>query len=135
MPATKHKREYLDTTAMFLSGICLLHCLALPMLLTMLPIAGVSLLDEAIFHRLILVFILPISLIALTMGCRQHRDGVTCILGVIGLTVLMVTALFGHDWFGFTGERVVTSLGGLVLATAHIRNFRCCRLHNCIHDH
>ena len=132
---TDSHRKLLDTTAVLLSGICLLHCLALPVLLTVLPIFNTQLLDEETFHLIMLVVILPVSVIALAIGCRQHKDRTTLILGTIGLGILTATAIFGHDWFGLTGERLVTSLGGLVLAAAHIQNYRCCRDHDCQHEH
>ncbi len=125
----------LDAVAVFLSGVCLLHCLALPVLLTLLPIFNVTLLSEKAFHLIMMLVILPISLIALTIGCRQHRDRLTVILGGIGLSVLTITALFGHNLFGLTGERLVTSVGGVILALAHIQNYRCCRQDDCQHDH
>ena len=129
------QRTYLDTAAVFLSGVCMLHCLALPVVLTVLPVLNISLLEESIFHLLLLVFILPVSLIALSIGCRQHKDFLTLMLGVLGLSILTFTATFGHALFGITGERIVTSIGGLILASAHIRNYLCCRKHACNHDH
>lgn len=129
-----NQRKLLDTSAVILSGICLLHCLALPVLLTLVPLAGVNLLDETTFHLVMLVIVLPISVVALTIGCLQHKDRATLLLGTLGLGILGATAFFGHDWFGLTGERVVTSFGGLVLAAAHIQNFRCCRYHDCQHE-
>lgn len=111
----------------------MLHCLALPFLLTLAPITQGTFLDEQTFHVLMLFVILPISLIALTIGCRQHKDKLTIALGAIGLTVLALTAFFGHDWFGVTGERIVTSMGGLILAGAHIQNYRICRHNDCDH--
>lgn len=93
MPINDHKRRLLDTTAVVLSGVCMLHCLALPIVLTVLPIVNVSLMDETTFHLVMMVVILPISLIALTIGCRQHKDRLTLILGTTGLTILTGTAL------------------------------------------
>ena len=83
---------------------------------------------------MILVFILPTSLIALSIGCRKHKDLLTLVLGSIGLSVLTFTAVFGHQAFGETGERFVTTIGGLVLAAAHLQNFRMCRSDNCDHS-
>lgn len=134
MPINDHKRRLLDTTAVVLSGVCMLHCLALPIVLTVLPIVNVSLMDETTFHLVMMVVILPISLIALTIGCRQHKDRLTLILGATGLAILTSTALFGHVWFGLSGERIMTSIGGLVLASAHIQNYRCCRQDDCAHE-
>lgn len=91
--------------------------------------------DEQLFHLVMLVLILPVSLIALTIGCRQHKDRLTIVLGSIGIVILAFTAFFGHDWFGLAGERVVTSFGGLILAGAHIQNYRICRNNDCQHEH
>jgi hypothetical protein len=129
------KRSLLDRVAVVLSSICMLHCLALPFLLTLAPITQGAFLDEQVFHILMLVLILPVSVIALTIGCRKHKDPLTMVLGSVGLVVLAITAFFGHDWFGMTGERIVTSLGGLILAGAHIQNYRICRHNDCHHEH
>ena len=124
----------LDSLAVILSGTCMVHCLALPVLMTLFPIVQGSLLEEQYFHLIMLGLILPTSLIALAVGCRKHKDPVTMALGAAGLITLTVTALIGHEIFGVLGERIVTSFGGLILATAHIRNYRCCREENCQHD-
>ena len=134
LPSSDKHRSFLDSIAVVLSGICLLHCLALPLVLTGLPIVNTVLLDEEIFHSIMIIVILPISVIALTIGCRQHRDALTIVLGSIGLLILTAMALFGHDMVGVTGERIVTSVGGLILAAAHIRNFLCCREDHCEHE-
>ena len=113
----------------------MVHCLVLPLLVTLFPIAQGSLLDEYYFHLIMLGLILPTSLIALFLGCRRHKDMLTIVLGAIGLSILTITALFGHDLFGLFYERVVTSVGGIILAAAHIQNFLCCRKDDCKHDH
>ena len=124
----------LDSLAVILSGTCMVHCLALPVLVTLFPIVQGSLLEEQYFHLIMLGLILPTSLIALTVGCRKHKDPVTIALGAAGLVTLTVTALIGHEIFGVLGERIVTTIGGLILASAHIQNYRCCRRENCQHD-
>ena len=130
-----NNQGHLDAIAVVLSGVCMLHCLALPLLLTISPILNVTLLSETVFHVLLLVFILPTSVIALTIGCQSHKDKITLVLGALGLSILTITAFFGHQLVGFTGERILTSFGGLILASAHIQNYRCCRRDNCNHDH
>jgi hypothetical protein len=129
-----HHSNRLDGLAVVLSGTCMLHCLALPLMVTVFPIVQGSLLEEQTFHLIMLVFILPTSLVALTVGCRRHRDRLTLVLGALGLTTLTITALWGHELFGFTGERIVTTIGGIILAAAHIQNFLCCRRDDCQHE-
>jgi hypothetical protein len=134
--APTHRERWLDGMAVFLSGTCMVHCLLLPLAVTVFPIMqGSSLLDEQTFHLIMLLFILPTSLIALTIGCRKHKDRPTMILGALGLSILTFTALLGHEIFGLVGERYVTTVGGLILALAHIQNFRRCRSVDCQHDH
>lgn len=132
---TKTDTKFADGAAVLLSGTCMLHCLVLPMLVTLFPIVQGSVLEEQTFHLLMLVFILPTSLLALTIGCRRHKDRLTITLGAIGLVTLTVTALFGHELLGLEWERVVTTIGGLILAAAHIQNYRCCQAADCDHDH
>ena len=131
---TDETRSLLDKTAVVLSAICLLHCLALPIVLTLLPVVNIVLLSEHVFHGLLLAFILPISVIALSIGCREHKDTATIVLGISGLAILTFCAIWGHTLLGITGERIVTSIGGLTLALAHIQNYRVCRRDNCAHD-
>lgn len=126
--------DNLDRLGIFLSATCLLHCLALPVLLTLAPIAQSSFLDEHTFHVLLLWFIVPTSLIALGIGCRDHRDSIILMLGAAGLTLLVAVALVGHTYIGERTERILTIVAGLMLAAAHIRNFRVCRAMRCDHE-
>jgi hypothetical protein len=124
----------LDRLGIFLSATCLLHCLSIPVLLTLAPIAQSSLLDEHTFHVILLWFIVPTSLIALGIGCRDHRDPIILLLGAVGLTLLVCVAVVGHTYISESTERVLTMLAGLLLAAAHIRNFRVCRAMRCDHE-
>ena len=122
----------LDKVAMSLSTVCLLHCLLAPVTLTLLPIAGSALVvPDEIFHRALLWVILPTSIIALTIGCKNHRDWRILGTGAVGMIILSAAAFAGHDWFGVTGEKWVTSAGGLILAYSHFLNYRTCRSLTC----
>ncbi|MBT3888839.1 MAG: MerC domain-containing protein, partial [Nitrosomonadaceae bacterium] len=62
------KREQMvtDKFAIGLSLICAIHCLALPLLLIILPSMIALQLDNEIFHTLIIITVLPVSIFALT---------------------------------------------------------------------
>ncbi|MCB1691958.1 MAG: MerC domain-containing protein [Pseudomonadales bacterium] len=135
MPSSTERTRRLDALAVFLSGACMVHCLALPLLFTLFPILQGSLLEESYFHMLMLLLVVPTSTIALSVGCRRHKDLATIVLGTIGLVILTITAVFGHELFGYVGERIATTIGGLVLSCAHIRNYLKCREVDCQHDH
>ena len=120
-----------DKTAIGLSAICAVHCLALPIALTVLPsIASLPLGDES-FHQVLIFFILPTSIVALTLGCRRHRHWNVMGWGVLGLVVLISTALLGHDLLGEQVEKVTTVLGTVLVAISHTANFRRCRAFDC----
>ena len=96
-----------DLFAVSSSGLCMIHCLATPVLLIFLPVLGASVLSGDEFHAAILWFILPTSLLALTLGCRRHKDRYVAALCAIGLAVILVAARFGDTLFGEIGERIL----------------------------
>ena len=120
----------IDKVAISLSLLCAVHCVALPVALVMLPALAATALGDESFHRWMLVAALPTSLIALTMGCRRHRDMSVMAIALPGLGVLTFTAFFGHDLLGETGEKIASVLGASLIALSHLRNHALCvRLH------
>jgi hypothetical protein len=63
-----------DVVVILLSNMCLVHCLALPILTVTIPSFLSIYLDEDAFHLWMLVFVVPISLLTLMMGCRRHKQ-------------------------------------------------------------
>ena len=122
-----NSRSITDTTAISLSLLCTIHCLVLPLLAALLPsIAALPLTDE-IFHIWMVIAVVPISTYALTMGCKNHKRYQILLMGSIGLIVLCVVAFFGHDLLGEELEKVFTVVGAVIIATAHIWNYRLCQ--------
>ncbi len=117
----------LDKTAVALSGICLVHCLALPLAITLFPLLGTTLIDHDTFHHLILFVVLPTTAVALAVGYRHHRSLWIAALGFLGVGALVFAAFAVHALHGESLERWVTVAGGITLALAHIGNFRLCR--------
>lgn len=120
-------RPWADRAAMGLSTLCAIHCLLLPVLVTLLPaIAGVGLDDEA-FHVWMVVLVLPVSVYALVSGCRVHKRLSVLLLGLAGLLVLLAAIILGHAVLGDIGERAATLFGALLVAFSHLRNYRLCQ--------
>ncbi len=109
----------------------MVHCLLTPVLLIAVPVLSTSMLVDEQFHLVLLAFVLPVSLVALFLGCRRHKDGVVVLLGGLGLVSLAVVALLGHDTLGEFGERSATVVSGVILAAGHLRNYRLCRHEGC----
>ena len=120
-----------DKTAISLSIVCALHCLALPSLLVILPsLTALNLADEMV-HIWMLVAVIPISIYALTMGCRKHKRLSIMLLGLVGLAVLIAAALLGHGILGEAGEKAVVTTGAFIIAVSHWQNHQLCRRLNC----
>lgn len=121
----------LDIIAVSLSGLCAIHCLFTPLALILFPVIAGSLFASEDFHLFMLWVILPTSGLAIALGCRNHKDIAVLLLGLGGLSLLIVSAFWGHTWVGETGERLLTLAGGLIMATGHVRNYRLCRNNHC----
>ena len=116
-----------DKGAIGLSLLCAAHCLALPLIITLLPsLAAYGLADEAL-HTWIILAVIPLSTFALTMGCKRHREFSVLYTGCTGLLLLCLAPLLGHELLGEAGEKGLTLAGAALIAASHIKNFRLCR--------
>lgn len=119
-----------DKAAISLSVLCSIHCLAMPLLVVLLPSIGALPLSDEAFHLWMLYAVVPISAYALTMGCKNHKRYRVLVLGGIGLLLLVTAALAGHDTLGETGEKILTVVGTGFIAIGHIWNYRLCQQHS-----
>ncbi|UPT62637.1 MAG: MerC domain-containing protein [Hyphomonadaceae bacterium JAD_PAG50586_4] len=110
----------MDATALGLSTLCILHCLGLPLLAAALPLA-VGLAEAEWVHWLLVALAAPAALIAIAPSLAQRpipwRIPTLAVLGLSGLG----SALFVSSE---TWETALSVSGALVLATAHILNWR-----------
>ena len=117
-----------DRTAISLSVICLLQCLALPVSLLFFPTFFLLPLIEQWFHSLLLLLVVPISIFAMLLGCRKHKSYNIIFYGLLGLGILIVNVIWGHDLFGESGEIISTAIGTSILSYGHIQNQKLCKL-------
>ncbi|HDS1218654.1 TPA: MerC domain-containing protein [Stenotrophomonas maltophilia] len=111
----------LDAGALALSSLCLLHCLALPLLAAALPLFGAWAQAEWV-HLLFVAIALPLTGYALWRADRRHRLPVMGWTAAgLGLGLLLAGALElpSHAW-----ETPLTVTGSLLLAATHIWNAR-----------
>jgi MerC mercury resistance protein len=119
-----HLSRHFDQIAIALSAICIVHCLALPIVVTVLPIAALSLGDNQHFHGLMLWVVVPTSLVGLLLGYRLHQRAGLVALGALGMAVLAAAATYGHAGWPLVLEVAVSVAGSLMLGAAHWLNFR-----------
>ncbi len=115
-------RLLLDRLAIGLSGLCLLHCMAGFVLLTLFALTG-DWLDHRV-HIVGLVFAIPLAAVALWRGWRLHGRRDIGVMGVAGLVIMAVSLAVEH---GDLAEMLVSMAGVLLLAIAHWRNLQALR--------
>lgn len=129
---TKFKMTW-DGVGMALSGLCIIHCLLLPIFLIGFPvITGFIPISEDLTHKILLLFLLPTALFAVYSGYRMHQQKKPLVLMMIGLTIVLLGTLFLHDYVEHYWEPIVVTLGSLIIVRAHFLNRHHCR--RCEHD-
>jgi hypothetical protein len=117
-----------DLTGIVLSFTCLIHCLALPLLLLLAPALSrwIALPEEV--HAAILLLAVPAAAMAMRDGWRRHRRPAPAILAVAGLGLLALGLSAHEGWIAVAdpeaADRLLTSVGALTLAAAHLVNWR-----------
>ena len=102
MKLTEAKKQFSDKLSICLSVCCILHCIALPFLILLIPsVASLWINDESV-HVVLVLLAIPISLFAMSVSLRKHHNYKCIALALIGLA-LLVLAIFMHD-IGFSGE-------------------------------
>jgi len=111
-----------DLVGLVLSGVCLLHCLLLPVAVVAAPALAVWLGEtETSVHWLLFAAALLVSGGALLAGLRRHGVWLVVLLGGLGL--LAMAAAAAH-LFGRGVELVLTVIGASIVALAHVMNLR-----------
>lgn len=116
-----------DVLAVGLSTVCLFHCLVLPIAITLLPFLSGSFLASEHFHVWMVVTVVPVSFFALTLGCKQHKSAIVLTLGTLGITLLITALFINENTLGGYGEKLLTTIASIMIATGHILNFKLCR--------
>lgn len=115
-------RRRLDQIGIGLAGLCALHCLATLGLISALGLGGHFLFDESI-HRVGLMLALGVAALAIGWGMLRHRRTLPFLVALGGLALMGLALVVPHG----TNEFVLTLLGVLVVAAAHMLNMRAAR--------
>lgn len=112
-------RARLDRFGVVLSGLCLIHCLAGLFLVGVLGLGGGVLLDPSI-HRIGLILALVVGASTIGLGALRHGHLLPLAIGGTGLALMLGAVLVGHG----SAEAVLTIMGVLMVASAHVTNMR-----------
>jgi len=135
-----------DRVGFIASFVCAIHCALLPALLALLPILGLELDAWLDFDQIFVIFATLLSVITLSLGWRRHRLLRPCYVLAPGLILLWLGAFgplhaHGHDHAHEHSEvivhAVIMTIGGFLLAGAHLWNMRLthAHTHHCCSKH
>ncbi len=121
-PAVQPLPSGMDRFAIALSGLCLLHCLVIPVVIVMAPaLSGLVLGTETTVHWIFLGLAVPTSIWALWRGYRRCRQLNAIVLGVAGLLVMFLGV---SHLFDPVLEVPLTLVGVTMVVVAHVLNLR-----------
>ena len=114
-----------DAAGIFASALCMIHCLAMPILLAVLP--AMSWAEDDHTHQILIGVALAAALLSLGPGYLAHRRRAVPLLGGAGLACLAIAMFVVEPRYGHGAEAVASIAGALLLLAAHLRNRVCCR--------
>jgi len=106
----------LDRAGITISALCIVHCVLLPVATTALPMLGLLAENETIHKVLVLLAIIP-AVFAFTRTLKYKLAFFIRGVALFGILALFAGAFIEafHDF-----ETMLTVIGGLSLAAAHI---------------
>ena len=117
MFASAARSGAIDRLGIALSGLCLVHCLATAVFLSLLASAGGMLLNPLV-HEIGLSLAIGLGLIAIGRGIFEHGFMMPSAVGGLGLGVMAGALSLPHDGT----EAAYTVAGVLILALGHRLN-------------
>ncbi len=113
-----------DAIGFTASTLCAIHCAATPLLLTVLPLAGLKFLAHPTIEAAMIVLSVMIGATSMVHGYRKHHRQFTALLILIaGFAIIFAGHFVLPEPYG---ELAIPSGAGTV-AFAHLVNWRLCR--------
>ncbi len=116
-------QEFVDNTGACLSFACAIHCIAMPLLITVLPLIGLGFLANERAELVLITVAIVLAIGSLAWGIRHHRRWRAFLILIVAL-VFIATARTAVEG---TFEVVFYSIGAIVLASAHLVNRHLCK--------
>lgn len=121
-----HLRHHADFAGAAASGVCLIHCLLTPVLISLFPGIIPYLPGDAGFHRALAISIVMLGTAAFVPGYRLHRRKFLLALIGMGISLILIVAWSGES-LDRTLELILSVSGSLMLVVAHLLNRSFCR--------
>lgn len=123
-PERTTQAKLLDRAGICVSAICLVQCVTLSLAIVLAPMMSLGIFGSDLFHRLLLLLILPVSIGAFWIGYRSHRNLALLLTGLAGLGLVLAAAVLEATVLTPLAASALTSAGGVTLIVAHWLNLR-----------
>ena len=124
---TLSKQKRLDKAGMWITTLCAIHCLLLPLILPLLALAGLAFIGEDLLENTILGLSVVVGLWSLVVGARKHGEWRLLIPLLAGALIYSQRDILGH-----LGEPFIILVGASLIIYAHWSNLQRSRKVNAV---
>jgi len=111
-----------DILGIAASTICLIHCLAMPFVIGLLPLMGWQFLSGKLAHQILAGFVFTFALFAIVPGYLRHRKNLVLIGMLSGLTLVGMATFICGTLLPETFELPMITVGNIILVITHWHN-------------
>ncbi|MDI6400880.1 MerC domain-containing protein [Balneolaceae bacterium ANBcel3] len=125
---------FLGKASVFLSSLCVLHCMATPFILLFLP--AISVFFSTTLEHILVLSVVPLSLAGFVPTWLHHKNYRLLVMYILSVSLILFSQFVLHaghsshdsiDWLSTS----VTFTGALLLAVSVFQNNR--HTHHCTH--
>jgi hypothetical protein len=120
-----------DKLAIAVSLVCVIHCFALPSIIIFISAFFPVAFQNELVHVSLLLVAVPVSVLALALGYKNHKTTSFVPVGLLGLALLVLAVVLDENLLGVVGEKGLTLLGSTLVAYAHFKNHQICKKMDC----
>ncbi len=117
--------------------ICLVDCIVIPLILTVLPLIGIRQICHGLSDQLLLLLVLAVCTPTLTAGFLKHKQKSVIVFMALGFAMMFFANFAGH-LIDESVHFILTTIGSALLIKANFDNRQfskspCCAGHS--HEH
>lgn len=135
---TKAPKNLWDKMGIFISSLCLIHCMGLPIVIIAFPALKSTIMHDEL-HEILFVAIIAISFLAFLPNYKLHKQKKVLFTALSGIGMLLISISAGHHLetqhiADKITEISLSIIGSFVLIKAHYMNAKCTH-EACDHNH
>ncbi len=117
--------KIIDKIGMITSFTCAIHCMLLPILVTILPYLGMAFFVNETFEIIMLLISFILAILSLCLGFKIHRNKRMFFLFSFGISFLLLGRLIHENTNNIYGL-IILFCGGILISASHYINRSLC---------